>query len=147
MTGAQSRSLKVGQRVAWLDSKTDLGTVETVDWSGVLIAWATGKEQFFHHNNMDEVQAAPRYAMKFVIDSQPFANPVAAARKLLDIVRGSVAESKLPYAYTGATNTTFTQAGGSIEEYSVGVKHAAAQNWFEVDRSGTRIVLLADSAE
>ena len=59
MTAEQSRDLKVGQRVAWLDSKTDLGTVETVDWSGVHIAWANGKEQFFHHNNMDEVQTAP----------------------------------------------------------------------------------------
>jgi hypothetical protein len=46
-----------------------------------------------------------------------------------------------------ATNTEFTRAGGSIEEYSVGMKHAAARKWFEVDTSGTRIVLLADGAE
>ena len=38
------------------------------------------------------------------------------ARKLLDIVRASIAESGLRHAYNGATNTAFTQAGGSIEE-------------------------------
>jgi hypothetical protein len=65
--------------------------------------------------------------MKFVANNRPFADPDAAARKLLDIVRGSIAESRLPYAYTGATNTAFTRAGGGIEEYSAGMKHAAAQ--------------------
>jgi hypothetical protein len=80
--------------------------------------------------------------MKF-IEARPFTDPDAAARKLLDIVRGSINESGLPHAYTGATNTAFTRAGGSIAEYSIGMKHAAAQKSFEVDRSGTRIILLA----
>ena len=84
--------------------------------------------------------------MKFAAD-RPLADPEAAARKLLDIVRASIAESKLRHAYTGATNTAFTRAGGSVEEYGIGMKHAAAQKWFEVDRSGTQIVLLADGAE
>ena len=84
--------------------------------------------------------------MKFV-DNKPLADPEAAARKLLDIVRASIAESSLPYAYTGATNTAFTRAGGSIEEYAAGLEHAAAQKWLEIDRSGTRIVLLPDGAE
>ena len=86
--------------------------------------------------------------MKFVGDSdRPFSDPDAAARKLLDIVRRSIAESGLRYAYTGATNTAFTDAGGSVAEYLTGMKHAAAQKWFEVDRSGTRIILLPDGAE
>jgi hypothetical protein len=84
--------------------------------------------------------------MKFISD-RPSTDPEAVARKLLDIVRGSIAQSGLRYAYTGATNTEFTREGGSIEEYSVGMKHAAAQKWFEVATSGTRIVLLADGAE
>jgi hypothetical protein len=84
--------------------------------------------------------------MKFISD-RPFADPDAAARKLLDIVRESINESGLPHAYTGATNTAFTRAGGSIPEYSAGMKRAAAQKWFEVDRSGSRIALLADGAE
>jgi hypothetical protein len=58
MTAEQSRNLKVGQLVAWHDSSTDLGTVRAVDWSGVQIAWANGKDQFFHHNNMGEINAA-----------------------------------------------------------------------------------------
>jgi hypothetical protein len=38
--------------------------------------------------------------MKF-IEPRPFAEPHAAARKLLDIVRGSIADSGLRHAYTG----------------------------------------------
>jgi hypothetical protein len=85
-------------------------------------------------------------SMKFATD-RPYTYPDAAARKLLDIVRASIAETGLQYAYTGATNTAFTRAGGSIAEYSIGMKHAAAQKLFAVDSSGTRIVLLADGAE
>ena len=55
--------------------------------------------------------------MKYASD-RPFADPATAARKLLDIVRASIAESRLPYAYTGATNTAFTRAGGSVLEYA-----------------------------
>jgi hypothetical protein len=51
------------------------------------------------------------------------------------------------YAYTGATNTAFLRAGGNVDEYTAGQKYAAAQKWLEVDRSGTRIVLLPDGAE
>ena len=79
--------------------------------------------------------------------ARPFADSEKAARKLLDIVRASIAESRLPYAYTGAANTDFLRAGGSVDEYAMGMKHAAEQKWIEVDRSGTRIVLLPDGAE
>jgi hypothetical protein len=37
-------------------------------------------------------------------------------------------------------------AGGSIAEYSAGRKYAVAQGWFEIDSSGTRIVLLQAGA-
>jgi hypothetical protein len=80
--------------------------------------------------------------MRFV-ETRPFADPHTAARKL----RGSIDHSGLRFAYTGVTNTTFTNAGGSVAEYLVGMKHAAAQNWFEVDTSCTRIILLPDGAE
>jgi hypothetical protein len=66
--------------------------------------------------------------VKFTSDRR-FADPDAAARKLLDIVRGSINESDLRHAYTGVTNTAFTRAGGSVHEYSIGMKHAAAQTW------------------
>ena len=58
MTPTQSKRLKTGQRVAWHDSADDQGTVSASDWSGVLIEWDYGKNQFFHHNNMDEVEVA-----------------------------------------------------------------------------------------
>ncbi len=58
MKAEQSRNLKIGQRVAWHDSAADQGTITTNDWSGVEIAWDNGKNQFFHHNNMGEVEVA-----------------------------------------------------------------------------------------
>ena len=84
--------------------------------------------------------------MKLTAD-RTYAEPEAAARKLLDIVRASIAESKLPYAYTGATNIAFMRAGGSVPEYSAGVAFAKARHWFQIERSGTRIELLPDGAE
>jgi hypothetical protein len=83
---------------------------------------------------------------KFIGD-RPFADPEAAARKLLDIVRGFIEQSGLGRTYTGVTNRAFLEAGGSPAQYTAGVKYAAAQKWFEVDRSGTRITLLPDGAE
>jgi hypothetical protein len=84
--------------------------------------------------------------VKFVAD-RPFADPEAAARKLLDIALASIAASGLPHAYTGVTNSLFLRAGGSPDEYTAGCALAAEQKWFEIDRSGTRIVLLPDGAE
>ena len=84
--------------------------------------------------------------MKFVVD-RPFADPEAAARKLLDLVRASIAASGLPHAYTGVTNSLFLRAGGTVDEYTAGRAFATAQKWFEIDRSGTRIMLLPDGAE
>jgi hypothetical protein len=63
------------------------------------------------------------------------------------ILRGSIVESDLLFAYTGVTNSMFTRAGGSFAEYSEGMAYATAQKWLAVDRSGTRITLLADGAE
>jgi hypothetical protein len=80
-------------------------------------------------------------------EDRPYAKPEAAARLLLDIVRGSIVESDLLYAYTGATNTMFARAGGSIAEYAAGMAHATSQKWLKIDSSGTRIMLLADRAE
>jgi hypothetical protein len=50
------------------------------------------------------------------------------------------------YTYTGVTNSAFVAAGGSIEAYSAGRKYAIAQRWFEIDSSGTRIILLQAGA-
>ena len=59
----------------------------------------------------------------------------------------SIAASGLPHAYTGVTNILFLRAGGTVDDYAAGCAFATAKKWFEIDRSGTRIVLLPDGAE
>jgi hypothetical protein len=56
MTGDQSRLLKVGDRVSWAGSKTDLGTVTPNGWSGVTIKWDNGRTGTIHHNDMAKVE-------------------------------------------------------------------------------------------
>jgi hypothetical protein len=72
-------------------------------------------------------------------EDPPYASPEAAARKLLGIVQAEVAESGLPYGYTGTWNWSFTRAGGTITEYAEGRKYGIAQGWFSIDDSGTRV--------
>ena len=51
------------------------------------------------------------------------------------------------YAYTGATNKAFIQAGGSVAEYIAGREFAIAQGWFEIDSSGSRMILREGGAD
>jgi hypothetical protein len=60
MTGDQSRLLKVSARVRWADSVTDLGTVAANAWGGVVIKWDDGRTSTIHHNDMAQVQSAPK---------------------------------------------------------------------------------------
>jgi hypothetical protein len=60
MTGDQSRLLKVSARVRWADSVTDLGTVAANAWGGVVIKWDDGRTSSIHHNDMAQVQSAPK---------------------------------------------------------------------------------------
>ena len=87
----------------------------------------------------------PAVRMKYVTD-RPFANPEAAARKLLEIVLSNDIDVS-QYAYTGVTNTTFLRAGASVPEYLAGRDYAIAQGWFKIDTSGTRIVLFQAGAD
>ena len=59
MTGEQSRLLKVGDRVSWKASATDLGTVKSNGWHGVVIDWDDGRTSSIHHNDMKEVDRVP----------------------------------------------------------------------------------------
>ena len=63
MTGDQSRLLKVGDRVCWEASTTDLGTVVGTAWSGVTIDWDDGHTTSIQHNDMAQVE---RVATKLV---------------------------------------------------------------------------------
>jgi hypothetical protein len=60
MNGDQSRLLKVGDRVCWGATTTDLGTVGEVDWSSVKIAWDDGHTSSVRHNDMAAVTVVPK---------------------------------------------------------------------------------------
>jgi hypothetical protein len=51
MTGAQSRTLNVGDRVRWQTDAKDLGTVTGKDWVGVTIKWSNRSQQTILHND------------------------------------------------------------------------------------------------
>ena len=59
MTGDQSRLLKVGDRVCWGATITDLGTVVETSWSGVTIDWDDGHTTSIQHNDMAQVERVP----------------------------------------------------------------------------------------
>jgi hypothetical protein len=83
--------------------------------------------------------------MRYVTD-RPFATPEAAARKLLEIVLAKDIDVG-QFAYTGATNSAFLQAGGDVTEYIAGRDYTIALGWLEIDRFGTRIILLQAGAD
>jgi hypothetical protein len=60
MTGEQSRSIILGDRVRWRDNSDDLGTVTEKDWAGVTIKWDNRGEQSILHNDMTEVFLVPK---------------------------------------------------------------------------------------
>jgi hypothetical protein len=59
MTGDQSRNLKVGDRVCWGVTTTDLGTVVGTSWNGVTIDWDDGHSTSIQHNDMRQVERVP----------------------------------------------------------------------------------------
>jgi hypothetical protein len=59
MTGNQSRLLKVGDRVSWAQSLTDLATVVETNWSRVSINWDDGRTNSIEHNDMKQVERVP----------------------------------------------------------------------------------------
>jgi hypothetical protein len=63
MTGDQSRVLKVGDRVCWNHSTTDLGTVIETIWNGVTIAWDDGQTDSIQHNDMTQIEPVPTKVM------------------------------------------------------------------------------------
>jgi hypothetical protein len=60
MTGEQSRTLGVGERVCWGAKTTDLGTVAETTWNGVTIDWDDGHTTSIQHNDMAQVERVPR---------------------------------------------------------------------------------------
>jgi hypothetical protein len=56
MNGEQSRLLKVGDKVCWAATTTDLGTVVGTSWSKVTIKWDDGHTSSIQHNDMAQVE-------------------------------------------------------------------------------------------
>jgi hypothetical protein len=83
--------------------------------------------------------------MKFVSE-RPYESPEAAARKPLELVQARDIDVG-QFAYTGAVNDAFLQAGGSVAEYIAGRNFAILRGWFEIDPSGARIILLQAGAD
>jgi hypothetical protein len=59
MTGEKSRLLKVGDRVCWGSSTTDLGAVIETSWSEVTISWDDGEASSVSHNDMAKIELVP----------------------------------------------------------------------------------------
>jgi preprotein translocase subunit YajC len=63
MTGDQSRTLKVGDRVVWGATTADLGTVVQTSWNEVTIDWDDGHKTSIQHNDMAQVERVPTKKM------------------------------------------------------------------------------------
>jgi hypothetical protein len=72
---------------------------------------------------------------KFVAD-RAFADPDAAARKLIEIANGveAVQDGRI---YIERVNAPFLAAGGSGDDFRAGVERAIALGWLWLHESGT----------
>jgi hypothetical protein len=77
---------------------------------------------------------------------RPFANPEAAARKLVEIAAGiePVRDGRIHIEKVNAPFLYTLKASG--EEFGVGIKFAVERGWLELHESGTYVRLLKDGA-
>jgi hypothetical protein len=75
--------------------------------------------------------------MKFVAE-RPFADPDAAARKLIEIANGveAVQNGRI---YIERVNAPFLAVGGSGEDFRPGIERAIALGWLWLHESGTYV--------
>jgi hypothetical protein len=74
---------------------------------------------------------------KFVAD-HPFADPDAAARKLIEIANG-VEAVQSGRIYIERVNAPFLAAGGSGDDFRAGIECAIALGWIWMHESGTYV--------
>jgi hypothetical protein len=60
MTGQQSRLLKIGDRVSWGATTSDLGIVTEKNWAGITVKWDNRSQQEILHNDMAQVGLVPK---------------------------------------------------------------------------------------
>ena len=82
---------------------------------------------------------------KFISD-RPFADPDAAARKLVEIANATeaVQDGRL---YVELINAAFLNAGGSPDEYRAGIARAISNGWLRYHDSGTYLKFTPAGAE
>ena len=83
--------------------------------------------------------------MKFTT-GRPYADPEAAARKLIEIAN-SVEAVQDGRIHVEKINWPFLQAGGSADEYVAGLQTAIERGWLEIHRSGTYVKFTPTGAE
>ncbi|MET4520292.1 hypothetical protein [Bradyrhizobium sp. I1.7.5] len=74
-------------------------------------------------------------------DERPYADPEAAARKLLELaaIVAAVQDGRI---YIERINAPFmVELKGSGKEFGAGLKHAVAHDWLELHESGTYVRL------
>jgi hypothetical protein len=74
--------------------------------------------------------------MKFV-NARPYADPDAAARKIVEIADSLSPIWTAVYWSSGSTGHFFTSIKGSPAEYGAGIKGAIEQGWLTMHESGT----------
>jgi hypothetical protein len=83
--------------------------------------------------------------MKFV-EHPPFADPDAAARKLVEIANGveAVQDGRI---YIERVNEPFLAVGGSADQFRAGIEQAIALGWLWRHESGTYVKFTEKGAE
>jgi hypothetical protein len=76
--------------------------------------------------------------MKKFVPPRPFANPDTAARKLIEIANDieAVQDGRI---YIERVNAPFLAAGGTGEDFRVGIERAIATGWLWRHESGTYV--------
>ncbi|MDI3560225.1 hypothetical protein [Bradyrhizobium sp. Arg816] len=79
-------------------------------------------------------------------EERPYADPEAAARKLVEIAAGieAVQDGRIYIERINAPFLFTLKATGG--EFGAGLKHAVAQGWLELHESGTYVRLIGTSA-
>ncbi|TFW52004.1 hypothetical protein CT676_42990 [Bradyrhizobium sp. MOS001] len=80
-------------------------------------------------------------------DERPYADPEAAARKLVELAANveAVQDGRI---YIERINAPFLfKLGGKGSEFGAGIKHAVENGWLELHESGTYVRLLRPGAD
>jgi hypothetical protein len=84
--------------------------------------------------------------VKKFVAARPFADPDAAARKLIEIANATeaVQDGRI---FIELVNAAFLAAGGSPDEYRAGIERAISKGWLWRHESGTYVKFTPAGAE